>query len=124
VAGGVRCAERGREHHAASCAARLARSPARLAPPGLLARPRRPWPPLGRSSPTPARALPKLARALAWPQLLAPAWSELARAHGPAWLELGLTDLQLQRQETEWLRVVCAAQTLQRFLLSIIQLKY
>jgi hypothetical protein len=74
-----------------------------------------------------AHACPRTAEARSRPRVAAaagPAWSELARAHGPAWLELGLTDLQLQRQETEWLRVVCAAQTLQRFLLSIIQLKY
>jgi hypothetical protein len=74
----------------ASRAARLARSPAPLAPPGLLARPRRPSGELRPSgSPVHARALSKLACALAWPQLPAPAWSELVRAHGPAWLELG-----------------------------------
>jgi hypothetical protein len=62
----------------ASRAARLARSPAPLVPPGLLARLRRPWPPLGRSSPELARALCHLAGARLHPHLAA------ARRSSPA----------------------------------------
>jgi hypothetical protein len=114
VAGGVRCAERGREHHGRHprllARPRLPRRPAcSLARASRAARPARSsaspmaaaWPelagarprplPLGRSSPAPSPGCssPELARALAWPQLPTPSRSELARAHGPAWLELG-----------------------------------
>jgi hypothetical protein len=66
----------------------LARSPAPLEPPGLLARLHRPWPPLGQSSPELARACPRTAEACPRPRLAAAPGPRLIRARPRPWPRL------------------------------------